>query len=85
MPDARVPGPCHWLLLVSYSGATVFLERAGVFRSRTRKKKKEEGLKEKGGEAEFLTGDCVESSVPRIRKKQKPAFCRGVCGERHYH
>lgn len=37
VPDAE-PGPCHWLLLVSYSGATVFLERAplhaGVFRSR---------------------------------------------------
>lgn len=57
VPDAE-PSPCHWLLLVSYSGATVFLERAtpaGVFRSRVRKKGR---VERKRGEVEFLTGDA---------------------------
>lgn len=56
VPDAE-PSPCHWLLLVSYSGATVFLERAtfaGVFRSREKKKGRVE--ERKRGKLNFLLG-----------------------------
>lgn len=59
VPDAGT-GPCHWLLLVSYSGAMYFWStpRALYFVLAWGKKK---GW-EKGGEVEFVTGDAKKAA-----------------------
>jgi len=62
VPDAGA-GPCHWLLLVSYSGAMYFWSTSRAPHCCTSfSLEKKEGLR-KGREAEFVTGDTAKKAA----------------------
>lgn len=77
VPDAGA-GPCHWLLLVSYSGAMYFWSTSRAPNCCTSfSLEKKEGLR-KGREAEFVTGDTAKKAACHGYVKKRVCILRSL-------